>query len=179
MNYLKLAIICGGPSEERGISLNSARSVLDHLKNTTIKLSVFYVDQEINYFEISPANLYSNTPSDFDFKLQQVALKLSEEQITEKLKANDLVFPVIHGEYGEDGTLQKLLENNDIKFIGSGSSSAENMFNKDLANKFLRKHGFDTLSSIVCDPNTGLSEITDFFATEEKKHHLKISRFLI
>lgn len=167
MNYLKLAIICGGPSEERGISLNSARSVLDHLKNTTIKLSVFYVDQEINYFEISPANLYSNTPSDFDFKLQQVALKLSEEQITEKLKANDLVFPVIHGEYGEDGTLQKLLENNDIKFIGSGSSSAKNMFNKDLANEFLRKHGFDTLNSIVCDPNTSLSEITKFFHENE------------
>ncbi|PIR88150.1 MAG: D-alanine--D-alanine ligase, partial [Candidatus Harrisonbacteria bacterium CG10_big_fil_rev_8_21_14_0_10_45_28] len=42
---LKVAIICGGPSLERGISLNSARSVLDHLSSDQIEVVPFYLDE--------------------------------------------------------------------------------------------------------------------------------------
>jgi len=70
---LRVGIVCGGPSAERGVSLNSARSVLDHIQGEDLIVSCYYIDSAMNAFAISPAQLYSNTPSDFDFKLESLA----------------------------------------------------------------------------------------------------------
>ena len=105
---MKIGLICGGPSLERGISLNSARSLLDHLQNEVIELVPFYLDHKKNAYAISTAQLYSNTPSDFDFKLQETATALNTKQFVQELKKVDLVFPVMHGPYGEDGGIQSL-----------------------------------------------------------------------
>ncbi|HCM83956.1 MAG TPA: hypothetical protein DIS76_05260, partial [Rhodospirillaceae bacterium] len=74
---LNIALICGGPSAERGISMNSARSVLDHLAQMQVHILPLYVDEQKHFYKILPSQLYSNTPSDFDFKLAQVATPLS------------------------------------------------------------------------------------------------------
>jgi hypothetical protein len=66
---LRVALICGGPSAERGISLNSARSVLDHLKSEDVVVQCYYLNQDLQPFAISAAQMYSNTPADFDFKI--------------------------------------------------------------------------------------------------------------
>jgi len=52
---------------------------------------------------------------------------------------DEIVFPILHGEFGEDGELQKLLENNNIAFLGSTSSSSENSFDKILTRNILSK----------------------------------------
>lgn len=142
---LKLAIICGGPSRERGISLNSARSFLDHTSLFEMELTVLYVNSKGQYYLITPSQLYSNTPSDFDFKLAQTSTFLDETALIAILKSIDLVFPIIHGSYGEDGTLQKLLESHNIPFVGSSSEVCHGIFNKYQARALLKKHHFDTL----------------------------------
>ena len=116
---LKIGLICGGPSLERGISLNSARSCCDHLQSETIEIVPFYLDQKKQAFKISRSQLYSNTPSDFDFKLASTAKKLSRANFLKELKKCDLAFPVIHGPFGEDGQIQKILEDANIPFIGA------------------------------------------------------------
>src|SRR3990167_8725779 len=78
---MKLGLLCGGPSLERGISLNSARSVLDHLGDASIEIVPIYFDHEKEAYRISTAKLYSNTPSDFDFKLKQTATPLNESAL--------------------------------------------------------------------------------------------------
>src|SRR3990167_10739148 len=98
-NMLNLAIICGGPSGERGISLNSARSFLDHVEPLDVQLTVLYVDLQLKFYHLSAGQLYSNTPSDFDFKLGEC---LEEGQLVRLLTGMDLVFPLIHGVFGED-----------------------------------------------------------------------------
>ncbi|KAI7752162.1 hypothetical protein M8C21_002702, partial [Ambrosia artemisiifolia] len=70
---LKVGLVCGGPSAERGISLNSARSVLDHIQGDDLHVSCYYIDPNLNAYAISSAQVYSNTPADFDFKLESVA----------------------------------------------------------------------------------------------------------
>jgi D-alanine--D-alanine ligase len=142
---LKLAIICGGPSLERGISLNSARSFLDHTSLFEIELTVLYMNSKSQYYLITPSQLYSNTPSDFDFKLAQTSTFLDETALINILKKVDLVFPIIHGTYGEDGTLQKLLESHHIPFVGSPSDVCHKSFNKYQARAQLKKHNFETL----------------------------------
>jgi hypothetical protein len=54
---LRVALICGGPSAERGISLNSARSVLDHLKSEDVVVQCYYLNQDLQPFAISAAQV--------------------------------------------------------------------------------------------------------------------------
>ncbi len=144
----RIAVICGGPSMERGISLNSARSLLDHLNGAGIEIVPVYVDIEKNFYLLSIAQLYCNTPSDFDFKLSNHATRLDLSRLLAELNGCDIVFPCIHGEYGEDGELQMLLEKHNIPFIGSSSAACTAMFNKYDASIKLAEFGFDTLPKL-------------------------------
>lgn len=78
---LRVALICGGPSAERGISLNSARSVLDHIQAEDLSVSCYYIDCQLNAYAISPAQMYSNTPADFDFKLDRYCLSIDSWKV--------------------------------------------------------------------------------------------------
>lgn len=145
----KVALLCGGPSLERGISLNSARSVMDHLGSEEIEIIPVYFDAKKNPYRISRAQLYSNTPSDFDFKLHETATPLTTGGLTRLLKSTDIVFPAMHGKFGDDGGIQQLLEKDNNPFVGSASSSCKRAFDKFRANEFIKKRGFFTLPSAV------------------------------
>lgn len=140
-SIVRVAVLCGGPSLERGISLNSARSVLDHLEGGGIEIVPVYFDHKRNAYHISTSQLYSNTPSDFDFKLSQTAKTLSSDGLVRLLKSVDIVFPAIHGEFGEDGTIQAFLEKHSIPFVGSSSEACKHAFDKYRASEFLRDAG--------------------------------------
>lgn len=167
----KVALITGGPSLERGISLNSARSVLDHLESENLEIVPFYLDQYKKAYKISTKDLYSNNPSDFDFKLVSKKNQLSVDQFVKELKKTDIVFPVMHGTYGEDGGIQAFLEKYNIRFVGSSSSSCKNAFDKYIANETLKKNGFFTLSSALLKIyDKGNSKIiNEFFRTHGLK----------
>jgi D-alanine--D-alanine ligase len=164
---LNVAIICGGISEERGISLNSARSILDHTSSLSLKLTMLYINPEGKYYQITASQLYSNTPSDFDFKLSQLAVFLEETALIKLLKTMDLVFPLVHGAFGENGTLQRFLETHHIPFVGSSSHSCQRIFNKHTVKSFLSREGFASLPSLSIQ--TKETPIEPFW----KKHHLK------
>ena len=123
---MKIALLTGGPSLERGISLNSARSVLDHLSDESIEIVPIYFDHKKKAYKISKEQLYSNSPSDFDFKLKQSGIALTNDSLVKLLKACDVTFPAMHGPFGEDGEIQAFLEKNKIPFIGSSSESCKN-----------------------------------------------------
>lgn len=146
---LKIGLLCGGPSLERGISLNSARSVLDHLGSEDIEILPIYFDTKRKPYRILKAQLYSNTPSDFDFKLRQTAAPLTEASLVALLKTTDLVFPVMHGQFGEGGEIQSFLERHGLPFVGSGSAACKKAFDKFVSNEFIRQHDFFTLPSTV------------------------------
>jgi D-alanine--D-alanine ligase len=150
----QLALICGGPSAERGISLNSARSLMDHLQSPYLKIIAIYVDRYKRFYQISPSQLYSNTPEDFDFKLHQTATALDLSKLKELLKTVDLVFPAIHGSFGEDGELQNLLEKWQIPFVSHSSACCRLMFPKHAANEKLLQWAFPVLPYCVLSENT-------------------------
>jgi D-alanine-D-alanine ligase len=65
--------------------------------------------------------------------------KVSKDYLSPK--PGDIVFPVLHGEFGEDGQVQKELEERRIPFLGSGSKASLLSFDKSLTRKELAKHG--------------------------------------
>lgn len=172
----KIGLLCGGPSLERGISLNSARSIMDHLQSDEIIIHPIYFNHKKEAFLLSPSQLYSNTPSDFDFKISQMNCHLSESDLEKELKSVDIVFSAMHGPFGEDGTIQKWLEARSISFVGSSSYSCKKAFDKFIANEFIKENGFYTLPSCLLKIHKSSENkkiILDFF----EKH--KINRAIV
>jgi len=162
---LRIAIICGGPSAERGISLNSARSIYDHFSDGATTFVVLYVDQEKQFYRIEESQLYSNTPSDFDFKLARNGRVLTSNEYGRLIKSCDVAFPCIHGEFGEDGQLQEILESLSVPFVGSGSTACHVASNKLEINRRLASQGNSVLKivGIDIDSDNYLSVIENFF----------------
>ncbi|KAL0375412.1 UNVERIFIED_CONTAM: D-alanine--D-alanine ligase [Sesamum radiatum] len=148
---LRVGIICGGPSPERGISLNSARSVLDHIQGDDLHVSCYYIDCNFKAYAISNAQVYSNTPADFDFKLETLAqgFKSLSDFVEHLATSVDIVFPVIHGRFGEDGGIQELLEKSNIPFVGTPSNECRKAFDKHDASLELDKQGFITVPNFL------------------------------
>eukprot|EP00897_Mesotaenium_endlicherianum_P000829 jgi/Mesen1/10747/ME000903S10089 len=135
---VRVAVVCGGPSEERGISLNSARSLLDHLQAADVEVTTYFLDRSLRAFAIPAAQMYSNTPSDFDFKLASTGGKAfaTQQAFVEHLgRSADIVFPALHGKFGEDGGIQGLLEAGGVPFVGTGAAAAARAFDKGEASR--------------------------------------------
>lgn len=177
---MHVILICGGPSLERGISLNSARSVMDHLEGTGIDLSFLYMGLDGQFYPLSKGQLYSNTPADFDFKLPEAALSL--DATLAFLRQADLVFPLIHGLYGEDGQVQRFLEAHQIPFLGCKASTCEDIFDKYTLKTHLEAAGYPTLNALKLDLQGGrgvenASKIEEFWLKNKlKRAILKPSR---
>jgi len=146
---LRVALLLGGPSEERGISLNSARSVADHLEGDGVTIApIVYFDSARRPYLIDRKMLYSNTPGDFDFKLSWIAETLSGEALATTLREADLAFPALHGVFGEDGDLQSLLERIGVPYVGSAPDACRVAYDKYLAHEALRRAGIETVPSL-------------------------------
>lgn len=166
----KLLLLCGGPSDERNISLNSARSVYDHLEDD-FEFDIIFIDKNLDKFLIDGKFLYSNTTTDFDFKLRSEGIFLDENNFLEKIKENDIVLPIMHGVFAENGEIQKILEMQNANFIGSGSKTCENIYNKENADNFLRENGYFTVPKLFLDLNKGFDTkyVEDFFGQNHFK----------
>lgn len=168
MSAFRIALLFGGPSAERGISMNSARSVADHLEGVEIVPIYFNLKKEA--YLIGRECLYSNTPSDFDFKIKTLGRLLDEPELIAKLQSVHLTFPVIHGAFGEGGELQALLEKHQIPFIGSGSQASTTAFDKFDASWLLERKGFHTLPSLLLegkDADANLARVESFFQNNQ------------
>ncbi len=145
---IKIGLLCGGPSRERGISLNSARSVLDHLHSPEIEVCPVYFDVENRAYALARSHLYSNTPDDFEFKIDTLGTPLPGDRLIDYLRSLDLTLPAIHGAFGEGGPLQRLLTENDLPYVGSPPEACELAFDKYRAGRFLSDHGYFAMPSM-------------------------------
>lgn len=114
MNKLKLGVILGGMSTEHDVSVVSGTSVIKNLNKEKYDIFPIYVDKNGEWYEyIKPIN---------EIEVIKIGETLKEiqsiENYIEYLKKMDVVFPVLHGLYGEDGTIQGLLELLKIPYVG-------------------------------------------------------------
>ena len=164
-----ITIICGGPSEERGISLNSARSIYDHLVTDDVQFEILYVDQKLRFYKIKSASLYSNTTSDFDFKLDDTD-RMTDEEIKQAVTKADIAFPCIHGEFGEDGQLQEKLEEFDVTFVGSGSKACRHALNKYKINQKLANAHLPALDIVKLNLKKDTTSLAPLVSDFVNKH---------
>lgn len=97
---IKLGVIYGGKSTENEVSVKSAKSILDNLDKNNYEIYPIYIDKNGEWFE------------------EKNDQRTKIENIIEYIKKLDRVFPVLHGLYGEDGTIQGMFELFGIKYVG-------------------------------------------------------------
>ena len=154
-----IAILYGGKSGEHEVSLMSGGSIYTNLDKTLFRPVLIGVDHEgIWYLQKFP-----------EFKEDKKTLKLeiSEKLVisvipgrglyceTKKLEI-DLVFPVLHGTFGEDGTLQGLLETAGIPYAGAGVLGSAVGMDKAVAKQIWIQSGLPVVPFITVRDDTSL-----------------------
>ena len=111
MNKIKLGVIFGGMSTENEVSCISGASVIKHLNKEKYNVFPIYIDKIGNWYKVKLEDIE---------KSEELENKEHIQNITEYLKQMDVIFPVLHGLYGEDGTIQGLFELLKIPYVGCG-----------------------------------------------------------
>lgn len=111
---LKLAVLFGGKSTEHNISVVSATSVIANLDKSKYDIYPVYIDMNGKYYEYTK-NVEDIVPLEVDDEITELK---EIKNMFEYLEDIDVVFPVLHGLYGEDGTVQGMLELIGKKFVG-------------------------------------------------------------
>lgn len=111
MGKKKLGVIFGGMSTENEVSVISAESILNNLDREKYDIFPIYIDKQGNwwkYIEDGNKRIFG----------AEVENKAKIENLIGYLKSLDVIFPVLHGLYGEDGTIQGLFELLRIPYVG-------------------------------------------------------------
>lgn len=148
MKKTRVIILCGGRSAEHEISLLSARNVLQALDRERYEPVVVGIDKLGHWRQESARTLEAATGDPRNVALDARASAVTIEQGLalvdrpgEPLTSDDVVFPVLHGTYGEDGTVQGLLELAGVAYVGAGVLGSAVGMDKDVAKRLLRDAG--------------------------------------
>ena len=117
---LKVAVLYGGQSGEHDVSLMSAASVMEELDESKYDVTPVFISRE-----------------------GQWAMPL------DSLRQFDVVFPVLHGPMGEDGTVQGLLRLLGVPFVGAGVVGSAVGMDKAVFKDIMRAHGLPVAKSLV------------------------------
>ena len=114
MQKIKLAVIFGGMSTEHDVSIVSGTSIIKNLNKEKYEIFPIYIDEEGKW--------YRYTKNIDNIEILKVGDKIENIETLnnpmEYIKNMDCVFPVLHGLYGEDGTIQGLFELLKVPYIG-------------------------------------------------------------
>ena len=130
---ITVGILFGGKSAEHEISLQSAKSIYEAIDRSKFEPVLIGIDKDGRWY------LTGNAVS-LQEKKEPVYVMPGSQVFLENLKL-DIIFPVLHGPFGEDGTVQGLLKLAGIPFVGSGVLGSALGMDKDVMKRLLRDAG--------------------------------------
>lgn len=159
---LRIGVIFGGCSREHEVSLTSAFSILTHLDREKYEVIPIGITKTGRWIvDITPAQLLAQEQLDAEVVRWMPAIT-SEQAIADCSAALisghamksleekiDVVFPVLHGSYGEDGTIQGFFEMADVPYVGCGVLGSALGMDKEKMKLIFRAHGLRTVASLA------------------------------
>jgi D-alanine-D-alanine ligase len=134
---IRVAVLAGGRSSEHEISLASARSVLEALDPAEYDVVTVAIGRDGRWELGSGDSSVAET------------LPVPADNAPAALGAVDVVLPILHGPFGEDGTVQGLLELADVAYVGAGVAGSALCMDKDLFKKVLRESDIRVARSVT------------------------------
>jgi D-alanine-D-alanine ligase len=151
---VKVAVIFGGQSTEHDVSCKSAAGVLQFLDRTRYEVlpiritvdGIWLVGTDRPGTTVDLRALREMTPEDLDRPTTPIESLFGA---LEALRDVDVVLPCLHGPYGEDGTLQSVLEFAGIPYVGSGVLASAVSMDKEFTKKILAAEGIPVADGVV------------------------------
>ncbi|GHU73274.1 D-alanine--D-alanine ligase A [Spirochaetia bacterium] len=148
---INVGILFGGKSAEHEVSLQSAKNVYDAIDRDKYNPVLIGIDKTGRWLRSEGSHFLLNADDPKNIRLNQggdaVALvprsggAISNLTTLKDAGAVDVVFPILHGPFGEDGTVQGLLKLADIPFVGAGVLGSATGMDKDVMKRLLRDAG--------------------------------------
>jgi D-alanine-D-alanine ligase len=180
---IRIGIIFGGRSGEHEVSLMSARSVLsvlDPRKYDVVQIGItrrgkWFIshDPQTTVLDalqsgktgtLVPAAMLPDTGNPIVYEIQDQNGKKTLEPVSEL----DVIFPVMHGTFGEDGTIQGLFEMMDVAYVGSGVLGSSVGMDKALFKDVMRTHHLPVVDSITVSRGEIEHELTRVLQDAER-----------
>jgi D-alanine-D-alanine ligase len=133
----RIAVILGGRSSENEISIASAASVVRALEASGDEVLAIEIDRD-GRWALPSAGGRPELPA-----------RLPGKEVATRLGEVDVVFPVLHGPFGEDGTVQGLLELAGVPYVGAGVLASALCMDKDVFKSVLRDHDIPVTENIT------------------------------
>ena len=127
---LRVAVVYGGRSGEHEVSVRSARAVMDGLDRNRYEVSEYFIDKEGKW---SPRVILPEPGAQPDI---------------------DVVFPVLHGTFGEDGTMQGLLELAGLAYVGAGVLGSAVSMDKEMTKRVCMERMLPVVDFVVLPRGT-------------------------
>lgn len=164
MNKTKVGVIFGGMSTEHDVSITSGTSVIKNLNKEKYEIYPVYIDKNGDWFE------YSKKIDEID--IVEVGEKIEEKtkiiNPIEYLQECDVIFPVLHGLYGEDGTVQGMLELIGKPYVGCRVLGSSVSMDKVYAKFIFENSGIEQAKYIY------IKQYKDGYIYVDKKFNEKI-----
>jgi D-alanine-D-alanine ligase len=158
---INIGVLYGGRSGEHDVSLCSAASVFSALDRNKYKVTAIGIDRDGRWYVQDEPEIIPD--KDFGRKLalkrsgtwlvnhfeQKNKLRLYNIKNKNKEVVLDVVFPVLHGTFGEDGTLQGLLELAMVPYVGADVTGSAVGMDKDIAKRLLKEAGIPVVPSLT------------------------------
>ncbi len=142
---LRIVLLFGGRSAEHEISILSASSVYKKIDKEKFEVISIYIDKQGNWKKVeSPAIGEKNLNKGQSFSFLPWTPKFPSEGFEA-----DVYFPLLHGPYGEDGTIQGLLEMADVPYVGAGVLASSLGMDKAKSKFILRAKGLPVVNFLT------------------------------
>jgi D-alanine-D-alanine ligase len=159
-----ILILCGGQSPEHEISIRSTRNILNALDRNNYSISIIGISQEGRWRSISEGELGDR----INIQGKEVSIYPGSEDCFKVegkgLGKIDLVFPILHGPNGEDGTIQGLLKLLGIPFVGPGVLGSAVSMDKDVTKCLLRDAGIKVANWMLVRKGSAIPSYQDIAA---------------
>lgn len=174
---IRVAVLYGGRSGEHEVSLRSAANVIQQLDRNLFEVVPVGIDKQGTWY-LGDDILKKELDGSQQLQLSQAVDKMlfNPESLGKQLVPNvapltqtkmserlfDVVFPVIHGSFCEDGTVQGLLELADLPYVGCGVLSSAIGMDKDVSKRLIREAGINVPNYIAIKHGVWLNEPTKY-----------------
>ncbi len=162
---INIGLIYGGRSGEHEVSLQSAKSIYEALDKSKYNIYLIGIDKKGHWLLGDPANYLLNAQNPKLISLNKknsfsvaAVNKVERSEIIslkngQEMGKIDVFFPIIHGTFGEDGSLQGMLEMLDVAYVGAGVTGSAVGMDKDVQKRLLKEAGINVADFLAIKKN--------------------------
>lgn len=147
MKKIKVAVLFGGRSAEHEVSVVSAKNIIASLNKKKYDVVPIGIDRQGKWHLVSGAKSLTSGQK-YHQLVSQTSSSLEPTNVARSHKI-DVVFPVLHGPFGEDGTIQGLLKLANLPFVGAGVLGSALGMDKEVQKRLLRDASIPVAKFIV------------------------------